>query len=292
MYFKEVASLGSITLAAESARVSPSAISRQIGKLEAAVGVPLFLRHSRGMELTEAGMLLLAHTRRAEVEGDALVQDLRASASGETRVIKVASAEGLASGRVVGAIAQLTAQFADVQFKLDVVPSAEATSRVRSGQVDIAAVFAVGPERGVTIEHSTPAPPHAVVAVGHPLSGQRSVSLLQICEHRVAIAGRGLTQRELFDIALQREGLSADVALEVDQLASVLEFARKGHGITLASHLSVPSDASHGLIFIPVADPVLSQREAQVQSMTGRRKSAVVTAFVEALVDALGERSR
>ena len=289
MYFKEVAAGGSITLAAEAAHVSASAISRQISKLEASVGVSLFARHPRGMVLTDAGHLLLAHARRTEAEGDALVEDLRAAESGNTRVIKVASAEGLASGRVVGAITAISAQYSGVVFKLDVVPSAHATSQVMDGRVDVAAVFALGPQRDVTVEYSTPAAPHAAVAAGHPLSTHDIVTLEEICRYKLALAGKGLTQRELFDIAVQREGLTAEIALEADQLGSVLEFARRGEGVTLASRFSVPANAHHGLIFIPIDDPVLNQREGQIQTMPGRRKSALVVAFIAALTAALEE---
>lgn len=289
MYFKEVAAGGSITLAAEAAHVSASAISRQISKLEASLGVSLFARHPRGMVLTEAGQLLLAHARRTEAEGDALFEELRAGESGKTRVIKVASAEGLASGRVVGAIATISAQYSGVVFKLHVVSSAHATTQVMDGRADVAAVFALGPQRDVTVEYSTPAPPHATVATGHPLSARTVVTLEEICQYKLALAGKGLTQRELFDIAVQREGLKADIALEADQLGSVLEFARRGEGVTLASRFSVPADAQHGLVFIPVDDPVLNQREGQIQTMPGRRKSALVVAFIAALAAALEE---
>jgi len=289
MYFKEVAAGGSITLAAEAAHVSASAISRQITKLEASVGVSLFARHPRGMVLTEAGQLLLAHARRTEAEGDALVEELRAGESDKTRVIKVASAEGLASGRVVSAIAAISAQYSGVVFQLDVVPSAHATRQVMDGRVDVAAVFALGPQRDVTVEYSTPAPPQAAVATGHPLSAHNMVTLEEICRYKLALARKGLTQRELFDIAIQREGLKAEIALESDQLGSVLEFARRSEGVTLASRFSVPADAHHGLVFIPVDDPVLNQREGQIQTMPGRRKSALVMAFIAALAATLEE---
>ena len=287
VYFKEVAGSGTITDAAGRLHVSASAISRQISKLETSVGVPLFARHPRGMVLTEAGRLLLAHARRSEVEGDVLMEELRDSAKRRTRVIKIASAEGLASGRVAGAIGNISTNYRDVVVKLAVVPSAEATRQVIDGRADVGAVFSLGPERDVTVEFSVPAPPHAAVAESHPLAGRSSITLEELCQHRLALAGRGITQRELFDIALQREGLTAEIVLEADPLASVLEFARIGAGITLASRFAVPADARSGLVFIPVDHAVFDQREGQIQTMPGRRKSALVRAFITALSEAL-----
>ncbi len=56
--FHAVAEAGSFTHAGEMLNLSQSAISRQIGGLEASLKVPLFHRHARGLILTEQGELL------------------------------------------------------------------------------------------------------------------------------------------------------------------------------------------------------------------------------------------
>lgn len=56
--FHAVAEAGSFTHAGETLNLSQSAISRQISTLEDSVGVPLFMRHARGLILTEQGEML------------------------------------------------------------------------------------------------------------------------------------------------------------------------------------------------------------------------------------------
>ena len=68
----------------------------------------------------------------------------------------------------------------------------------------------------------------------------------------------------LFDIALQREGLTAEIVLETDPLASVLEFARIGAGVTLASRFAVPADADRAW---------LSSRLTMQSSIRGKARS-------------------
>jgi len=96
LYFQAVAQEGTLTDAAEKLHVSASAISRQINKLESSLGTPLFKRHARGVELTEAGRLLLAYVRRAEAEGAAVREELLVSMQRKTRTLRVACAEGFA----------------------------------------------------------------------------------------------------------------------------------------------------------------------------------------------------
>lgn len=63
--FFEVAKTGNISRAAKELYISQPAISKSISKLEDSLGVTLFTRNSRGVQLTEEGKLLFTHTQAA-----------------------------------------------------------------------------------------------------------------------------------------------------------------------------------------------------------------------------------
>jgi molybdate transport repressor ModE-like protein len=62
----QVARHGSISGAAAALSYTPSAVSQQISRLEAEANQPLVERHARGITLTEAGRVLVAHAERVE----------------------------------------------------------------------------------------------------------------------------------------------------------------------------------------------------------------------------------
>jgi DNA-binding transcriptional LysR family regulator len=64
-YLDQVARVGSIRRAAEKLNVASSAVNRQILKLEAEIGVPIFERRGNGVRLTPAGEQLMRHTRNS-----------------------------------------------------------------------------------------------------------------------------------------------------------------------------------------------------------------------------------
>src|SRR5690625_7264949 len=62
-YFTKVAELGSYTRAAEVLNVAQPVLSRQIRRLETELHQNLFIRHGRGVTLSDAGHTLLEHSR-------------------------------------------------------------------------------------------------------------------------------------------------------------------------------------------------------------------------------------
>ncbi|MFM9613113.1 LysR family transcriptional regulator [Streptomyces niveiscabiei] len=284
-YFLEVARAGSVTEAAQGLNVAPSAVSRQIAKLESSLGVALFVRHPRGMTPTEAGLRLLAHARRTEAESAALVEELRSGGGAAARTVAVACSEGFAHRLVPRAVAALRRDHPDVSFRIDVVRRQEATRRVVEGLADVAVTYAMGPQADVRVECSVVVPVTALVPYGHPLAGRERVGLAELCGYPLALAGPGTSQRELFDIGVRLEGLTVRPALVCDALAPQYAFVRAGGGIALVGDLGDQDDT--GLAHVRVDHPVFRQREAQVQTAAVRRLPWAATRCAELLTEAL-----
>nr|WP_254703499.1 hypothetical protein [Pseudarthrobacter sp. C4D7] len=75
--------------------------------------------------------------------------------------------------------------------------------------------------------------------------------------------------------------------MQSDHINPVIQFARSGTGVSLVSGLSLDCRDREDLVAVPVDHPVLRQRQGQIQTMTGRTQPAILTAFVDALIDAL-----
>lgn len=288
-YFVEVARSGSVSEAAQRLQVAPSAISRQITKLESGIGVPLFARHPRGMSLTDAGSRLLAHARRSQSESTALLSELRTGRGAEDRSVTVACSEGFAHRLVPRAMADFRRDHPEVTFHLDLVSHQEATRRVAEGIADIAVTYALDPQHDVRVECSVVVPMAALVPPGHPLAGQEQVGLAELCAHPLALAPTGTSNRDLFDIGVQLEGLTVQRALVTDAMASKYEFVRSGGGIALVGDLDAAraEPSQEGVVYVPLDHPVFRRRQAQVQTMHGRRLPWAATQFTGLLVSLL-----
>src|SRR5205823_1569795 len=92
---RHVARHGSIREAAEELHVAQSALSRQIQKLEQQLGVPLFQRHARGVELTSAGEIYLRHARSSLRQDERVRSELDALKGLRHGTINLQSIESL-----------------------------------------------------------------------------------------------------------------------------------------------------------------------------------------------------
>jgi DNA-binding transcriptional LysR family regulator len=108
-YFVAIAEEQSFTRAAERLWVAQPGLSTQIRRLEAELGVKLFTRHTRGVELTEAGKVFLERARAALAAADAA----RATGADVDAGLVGAIRLGIATGARWHLVASLLASFAE-----------------------------------------------------------------------------------------------------------------------------------------------------------------------------------
>lgn len=291
IYFRDVARMGSISAAAGSQRVVPSAVSRQIVKLENHLRVSLFERHPRGMALTEAGRRLLTHVRRAERDASSMMDELATSIARKYETVTIACSDGFAHRLVPQAIAQVREKHDYLRVRMDVVASEEATRRVFTDHADIAATYSVSPTEGVRVEYSSIVPLFAVVPSAHELAQRTEVSLREALDYPYAVLRANSSQEQLVANAAHKHGLELRPVMECDRSVSLLEFTKLGGGISFSSAIGVRKAIGPGVVLIPLTDPEFSQRSAQLQTAPWKTPSEAQFDLLEAMIEAMKRHS-
>src|SRR3954471_8585091 len=106
-YFAVVAEELHVGHAAARLYISQPALSQQIRALEERVGLPLFVRHPRGVELTEAGTAALEEARAVLGGSDRLEAAVEELRRGRTAGLRVGLPPGLPSALLPGLLAAL-----------------------------------------------------------------------------------------------------------------------------------------------------------------------------------------
>jgi DNA-binding transcriptional LysR family regulator len=287
-YFMEVATSGSLSAASATLHVAISAISRQIAKLEDQVGAALFERMPRGMVLTDAGRLLLAHARRMALESDAVLQSIASLHGSAGNEIRIACSQGLAEEVVPSAVAAFRAASPSTRFHVVVGVTAEIGRLVSEGDVDVAIAFNLEPGKGVVVRHAQRSPLFAVMAGDHPLARHTQVTLDDLREHPIAVTSRVTTTRKLLDTACSMAGMLIEPVYTSTHGGALYAFVRDSDAILLAGYVSVAARLAHdGLVAKPIDNIEMQSRSLQVQVMAGRLLPDVVERFITAIVTRL-----
>tara|TARA_Y100001960_G_C14716489_1_gene849900 strand:+ start:857 stop:1783 length:927 start_codon:yes stop_codon:yes gene_type:complete len=118
--FVTVVEQGNFSKAAKKLGVTPSAVSRQISRLESALGIKLLQRTTRQLALTESGKLTLDYCKQMVESADQAVNASRASTSSVSGLLRVAVPRSLANRVLRPIFIDFLKCYPDIQLHLKV----------------------------------------------------------------------------------------------------------------------------------------------------------------------------
>jgi DNA-binding transcriptional LysR family regulator len=240
-YFVAVAEESHFTRAAERLRIAQPAVSQQIRRLEAELGLKLLRRTSKGVELTAAGADLLVHAEAVLAEVARAKADMDRH-TGVTRGVVRVAATAADAPRLPEALADFHGAHPGIQIGLRQGSAAEIVALVASGAVDVA-VLALSSEEppGVSVHPLADEPLRVAVALDDELAGT-TVTLDALRGRPFILAEPGTALRETVMAAAQRAGFSPLPLFEVGDPLTVRYLVKAGLGISLvpASWLERP----------------------------------------------------
>lgn len=283
-YFKAVADTGSLTEASARQHVAASALSRQIAALEAQLGVALFERHPRGMVLTAAGDILLAHARRAELDAQRALEDIGALQGLRAGRVRLATSDAFANELVPRLCVDFQRQHQGVWFEVTVLPTPQVPETVRQGAADIGLCFSRAPQKDIAVLYRQPAPVLALMPPGHALADRASVTLAQLGRYPLALPPAETAIRQMMDIVCSRQGLQLAPAMVSNHARTVIHFVLNGGGLSVSSEVATRSLVAQGAIVArPISDAGMDLRDIEVQALAGRHLPVAVEAFLASL---------
>lgn len=134
-YFAAVAAHGSFSRAANNLHLTQPALSRQVKDLEDELGVPLFVRGTNAVTLTEAGEIFYEEARDLLARADQAIQRVRGEAKSET--LRVGYGPSLTSGIMPKAIERFQAAVPRVRLELEDLTPREMAEKIAEGLLDL-----------------------------------------------------------------------------------------------------------------------------------------------------------
>lgn len=279
LYLHEAAAAGSVRGGAERLGISPSALSRQIMKMEDDLQIALLERHGRGVKPTEAGALLAEYfeeqrSRLGEVV--AQIQDISEMRRG---VVSLALGEGFL-GEAMGPPLQAFAQrHPQLQIDLQVGSTDELVRRVLEDTAQMALLYNLPPEPGLQSHAARRHPMRIVTKPDHELARLgRKITLddLRACDLGLLPGGYGV--RQVLLSAEHRGRVRLTPKLTANSLRALLRFAEDWNGVLITTGFAVARELEEGrLVALEAHDAFLESSEAHLITRRGRRLPLAAT---------------
>lgn len=139
-YFLVIASELNITHAAEALHMAQPPLSRQLQMLEEELGVSLFIRGKRRMELTEEGRILQKRAKQILEFVDVTKEEVREAAEGVTGTVRIGATQTIATTLLPGLISDFKKRYPQVHYHIWSGNSDEVIAQLERGLVDIAVI--------------------------------------------------------------------------------------------------------------------------------------------------------
>lgn len=250
-YFAKVAELGHFTHAAEACHVSQPSLSQAIAKLERELGQPLFQRLGRSVRLTDAGKQFRTRVTQILAQLDAA----KASVSDDPD-----------AGRVVVAaiptvapylLPPVLSAFAKECPRAEVEVIEETTTNVlrlmTDGELDLAVVALPIQQAGLHVEPILTEDLLAVLPSDHPLAVKARVTMRELANERFVLLNEAHCLTGTALSFCTRRNVAPLTTTKMQQLTTVLELVRLGHGVSLVPEMAARTDASQERVYRPIA---------------------------------------
>ena len=281
-YFDTVARHGSIRRAARKLNVSSSSINRQVLALEAEFGVSLFERVASGVRLTAAGEILLEHVRRTLRDFDHVHSDIASLKGLHSGRIPIATVASVGTTLLSSVVADFRGHYPGIDFEIVTTNSVSVADLVTQDEVDIGFSFDPGGRSKLREFFGIDLPLGAIMSDDHPLADRPQLSLADCLEHDLILPSPTLSNRDIIDAHVARQGQHPRICLEVDSLSIVKSLVVRGAGISFQTVIGLEPELTQGrLVFKPLDDADLERDRFAVIGSSARVLPMASRVFIE-----------
>jgi DNA-binding transcriptional LysR family regulator len=230
-----VAELKNFTKAAERLALTQPAVSHHITQLEDEYGVKLFLRGRGDFRLTEEGKVAVKYAKRLKALHEKMLTEIVDDKHSISR-LRI----GITHTSENNAIVEALATYVNIHPNINITITTDTINKLyemlEAYEIDIAIVD--GKKQSLKLNYFMLDTDHLVCVIGNsnPLSSLSVITLDRLKKENMILRSASSSTRQLFEAALISVNESIDrfnVALEVENVATIKDLIKKGLGVSI-----------------------------------------------------------
>jgi LysR family transcriptional activator of glutamate synthase operon len=265
-------------------RVAQPALSQQIAKLEAELGVVLAERTTRRVGITEAGNRLVGHARRILKQVDIAAEDVAAIAGLRAGRLTIGASRTVGAFDLSGLLAGFYRRYPGVDLAVREDLSVNLAAGLRADEIDLA--FITRPsadDEDLELRVVSSEPLVALLAPSHRLAGRKRLRVPLLDGMTIVTFPEGATIRARLEEAAARAGYTPRVAFETNEVSRMRALAAAGLAIAVLP-LSDAELPGAPIVAVPFHEPDF-RHTVYMASRAARQHSPAARAFIELALD-------
>lgn len=262
-YLKEFSVLAktlSFSRTAERLFTTQSTISKHLRSLEAELGMPLFVRTNRHVELTEEGRDFLSYAERMlqlQYEYQTYFYNRREA---ERLTLSIGSIPGMTQYQITDILIHFKKENPNITLEVLEADTQDLKEALLSGQCELA--FArdpnpVLPDDFIRIPYCSDRIA-AVLPAGHPLAGRQQLSLSELSREDFLLLKKNTALYRQSVEACQAAGFSPHIVFTGERLENIMDLVSKDMGIALLTERQTLRLAPPGISVLPLVPELIT----------------------------------
>ncbi len=253
--FVAVAERNSFRQAANDLFISQPALSRRIDKLEEALGVKLFERTTRRVQLTNVGQAFLVNVRDALNGLEDAVLGVADLAAHRTGTVTLACVPSAVWHFLPDVLKRYTAQFPKIRVRVHDESAQDVLNLVLTGEADFGICFTGAENPEISFQPIYVESYVLAMRRDHPLAGRKKLSWKDTVDERYISVAKSSGNRSVLDAALAGVEKHPWISCEINHVSGILALVESGLGVAAVPGLSILAQRQGAVIGVPLVNP-------------------------------------
>ena len=283
-YVAAIAEHGSFSSAARHLRIAQPALSSQVRDLETELETTLFERHSRGVELTEAGEIVVRYAARIEDDLDDMVGEIQNAQENPRGHVRLGIPYSVSVVLTVPLLQYMERHYPEISLEVAQAFSGFLDDWLTTDKTDCAILLSNPRKPGLTVRPLVNEALYLVVGANSKLAHRRSISFLNAAQSPLVLPTKAHGLRMLLEGVAHARDAALNVKTEIDAGHELIKLVEQDFGSTILARCAVTDQLQRGSVrAIPITRPKLTRTVFIGVGRNGQKNRAV--RFVEQAID-------
>lgn len=271
---------GSLSEAAKQLFITQPSVSHAIKQLEEQLGLQLFSRLARGVELTKDGAMLYSYLEHAHsfiAMAEEKTKELTTFAGGE---IKIGGSDSLVKHFLLPFLRSFHTEFPGIQINLVHGTTPEIVRHLKEGRIDLGLVRLPIQDDGLDFHEGVVLHDCFVAGSKYEELKGREISMEELLHYPIILFSVNSNSRQSVTALFRKHGLTLTPEIELGSVDLLIEFAKIGFGISFVTREFAAKELAEGSLFeVKLKEPI-PQTQAGIITLKRTSLSKTASEFV------------